>query len=338
MKTIRHTWLALALGLGLALPSCEKLVFQPVPGGPLQVFDHLWEDVGRRYAYFELKDIDWTAVRAQYRPMVQEGMSDQALFDVLAELLFELRDGHVNLTSAFDRSRNWEWFQDFPENYDQALVERSYLGRDYQITGPLLNQIIDSVLYVNYRTFTATISAAQLDHLMERARGAKGVIIDVRNNGGGSSLNAYNLAACFAAEPVVFAYERIKAGPGPAGFSPWKGLTVSPRSGPRYDGRVVVLVNRRTYSAATYFAQMMKTLPQAVLLGDQTGGGGGTPVFGELPNGWTYRFSATQTISPLGEQLEPGVLPDLSASLDAAQAQQGVDSMIEAALEWIKRE
>ncbi len=322
--------------LAFSLSSCEQVVLGPAKGAPPEVFDYLWEDIHQRYAYFELKGIDWQAARTQYRPRAQAGMSEQDLFDLLAELLFELRDGHVNLTSSFDRSRNWEWFQDFPENYHHTLVERNYLGKDYQITGPLLNQIIDSVLYVNYRSFGAPISAAHLDHLMERAQGLKGVLIDVRNNGGGSLSNAYMLAACFATEPRIFAQERIKTGPSPEDFSDWRPLSVTPRSGPRFTGKVVVLTNRRSYSATTFFAQMMKSLPQAVLMGDQTGGGGGIPVFGELPNGWIYRFSATQSISPDGQQLELGVPVDIPVSLDEEDAQKGVDSMIEAGLEKLK--
>jgi len=36
---------------------------------------------------------------------------------------------------------------------------------------------------------------------------------------------------------------------------------------------------------------MMRVNPNITLIGDRTGGGGGTPAFLELPTGWMYRFS-----------------------------------------------
>jgi C-terminal processing protease CtpA/Prc len=77
---------------------------------------------------------------------------------------------------------------------------------------------------------------------------------------------------------------------------------------------------------------MMRTIPHATLIGDDTGGGGGIPVYGELPNGWTYRFSATQTITPGGEHIEITVPVDIRVDLDSADEANGVDTIIEAAL------
>jgi C-terminal processing protease CtpA/Prc len=54
-----------------------------------------------------------------------------------------------------------------------------------------------------------------------------------------------------------------------------------------------------------------------VLLGDTTGGGLGMPNGGQLPNGWTYRFSVTQSLT-LGKSpaYENGVPPDIHVSFD----------------------
>lgn len=325
------------LTLGAALPfhSCEKHLLAPDPSAdPETVFDYLWEDVHNRYALFEVKDIDWVAVGDTFRARVRPEMNDQALFNVLSDMLYELRDGHVNLTSSFDRSRNWEWFQGHLPNYNQNIIDNRYLGTDFRITGPLLNQVIDSVLYVNYRSFSDDITQAHLDQLMMRAEGLKGVIIDIRHNGGGSLQNANRLAACFADKAYTYAHDRIKTGPGPTDFSHWRPLTVVPRQGSRFAGPVVVLVNRRSYSASSFFAQMMRVMPHAVLIGDQTGGGGGIPVFGELPNGWKYRFSATQTLTPEGDHIETGIPVDIRRNMQSIPEMHGIDTILEAALEW----
>lgn len=319
--------------------SCEQWVMPKDPGtDPVEVFDQLWEDVYERYSFFDHKNLDWEQVRAQYRPEVEDEMGQLELYELLADMLFELRDGHVNLSTGFNRSRNWEWYQEFPVNYDENLIEEVYLGRDYWISGPLSHQMIGDILYVNYRSFAQTISTANLQVVLERARRSRGLIIDVRNNGGGNLSNASLLASAFASEETVYARQRIKSGPGTNDFGPWRDMKISPWEEGTFSGPVVVLTNRRSYSATTFFAQMMKVLPNAITLGDQTGGGGGTPVFGELTNGWTYRFSATQTVDLEERQLEDGVLTDLRVDLSELAVRRGEDNMISAAIAVIRQQ
>jgi hypothetical protein len=323
-------WIAIVL---LTTSSCEKALLDSKPAdAPDKLFEFLWNDIHNRYSYFELKNIDWQAVKEQYKPMIYDGMSDKDLFDVLADMLFELEDGHVNLTSTFNRSRNWDWFQDHPINYNQGIIDRQYLGRDFWITGPLRNQIIDSILYVNYRTFSETLTGQNMEELIKRARNTKGVIIDVRSNGGGNLGNALTLAAAFTNETYTYGAVRIKTGPCADCFSSWTDLQVKAGSGLRYDGPVVVLTNHGSYSTTTYFAQMMRQNPNVTLMGHSTGGGGGSPAFGELPNGWTYRFSSTQAVNTDGEHLEPGIPVDITVDLKKSDEDNGIDSIIEAAL------
>lgn len=317
--------------------SCEKDLLAPDPSAaPEAVFRHLWQDVHDRYSYFTEKDISWDSLGEVYGARIHAGMTNVELFDVLADLLFHLRDGHVNLRADFDRSRNWDWFLDFPPDYDPHLVESHYLGRDYRIVGPMRTQLLDSVLYLDYRSFAQTVTDGHIRAMLEEARDARGVIVDIRHNGGGNLGNAQRLAAAFCDVPATYARERIKTGPGRDQFSAWYPLQVTPRGGERFTGKVAVLANRRTYSAANFFVQMARVLPNARLFGDMTGGGGGIPVFGELPNGWTYRFSASQAVDPDGRHLEFGVPVDVPVALDTALARDGVDSIIEAALAWIR--
>jgi C-terminal processing protease CtpA/Prc len=163
-----------------------------------------------------------------------------------------------------------------------------------------------------------------------------GIIIDVRHNGGGNLNNGNRLAACFVDSSTVYAYQRYKTGPGPDDFTSWGEMTISPREGERFGGPVVLLTNRRSYSASTFFAQMMRAIPRATVMGDHTGGGGGIPLFGELPNGWRYRFSATQTITPEGEHIEHEVPVDIRAEIEPGDEARGVDSIIEKALFYIR--
>jgi hypothetical protein len=332
-----HITVWMSCWLLIFLFSCEDPMIRPDPvSNNLSNFDFLWEDVKNRYSFFELKEIDWEDIREKYRPQVTDEMTQQELFDLMAEMLYELKDGHVNLTSAFDRSRNWDWYLGHPPNFNYDIVNRNYLGRNYRITGPLRNQVIDSVLYIYYSSFANTIADGHLEILMRRAAPLKGVIIDVRNNGGGNLSNARQLASCFTEGEVPYARERRKSGPAPDDFSAWQTLTVPVKQGLRFGGKVVVLSNRACYSATTFFAQMMKSLPNVQILGDQTGGGGGAPSSGELPNGWQYRLSVTQTVNLGGEPMEPGVPVVIEVNMLHSDAKRGKDSLIEAALNLLK--
>lgn len=337
MKKLKHFfYVILIVAQTVLVTSCEKLLLEKdQEATPTTVFKYLWEDIYRRYSFFEEKNVDWYAVHEKYSSIINDSTIDKDLFNILSEMLFELKDGHVNLTSSFDRSRNWDWFMNYPPNYNQNIIERHYLGKKYRITGPLNNTYLDSFLYVNYRSFSEKISNNNLKELMDYAEGMKGVIIDVRSNGGGSLSNAYRLASCFTDSTLVFAKSRMKIGPGNTDFSEWDELKLEPFSGKKFKGKVVVLINRKSYSATTFFSQMMKTLPNSVLIGDMTGGGGGIPAFGELPNGWHYRFSATQTITLQGEQIEQGVKEDIYEIMNFEDENIGIDTVIERAKTYL---
>jgi len=321
----------------IVISGCAKQFLADDPDSdPISNFEHLWHELNNKYSYFEYKSIDWDDVYSTYRPMVYDGMSETELFDVLASMLYELNDGHVNITSPFDRSRNWNWFLDYPANFNENIIYRNYLGSGYRITGPLHNKIIDGVLYVYYSSFGNTISEANIDELITRTQEVEGIIIDIRSNGGGSSGNAVALASALTDKDFDYGYSRVKNGPAEDDFSPWRKLSISPRSGKRYTGQVVLLCNRNSYSSSNLFAQMMKSLPNAMLVGDNTGGGGGIPAYGELPNGWIFRFSATQTINPQGELIENGVPVDISVELSPVDEANGFDTILEAALSILK--
>jgi len=64
-------------------------------------FDALWTALDQHYCFFEQKGIDWDEVYSRYRPQVTDGMSSRELFDVCAEMLDELQDGHVNSDFVF---------------------------------------------------------------------------------------------------------------------------------------------------------------------------------------------------------------------------------------------
>jgi hypothetical protein len=317
--------------------SCEKrLLKDNYTSSPTVVFEHLWEDLNKRYTYFEEKGINRDSLYQFYKERVNDGLNQFELFDTLTALLFALEDGHVNLTSSFDRSRNWEWFQDYPLNFNENILRTNYLKKDFRITGPFTNKVIDSVLYVRYSSFMSEFSTAQLNQIITWAKETKGIVLDIRHNGGGQLQRAERLAGAFTSTNLIYGKSRYKSGAGVDEFTPWNSLEIPAKDGEVYTGSVVVLTNRSSYSSSSFFALMAKALPNVTLMGDQTGGGGGVPVYGELPNGWRYRFSGSQTLDLEGNHIEFGVPVDISVTMTPEDEAAGVDALLEAAIGYIK--
>jgi hypothetical protein len=336
--------------LVILLSACERAFIKenPEPNNA-EVFDHLWETVDQKYSFFDDKDIDWDRAKSLYRGDAVRARNSIELFNALADLLFVLEDGHVNLSAGIDLSRNWEWYLDYPPNFNWDIIERNYLlpSEDYQISGPLYNTIIDSVGYIYYESFGNSVSTSLLDYIILKFEEEQinslegpvaGLIIDIRNNGGGSISNAFTIANRFAGDKTKVADWFYKNGPAHDDFTKAeeKFIEFDGDEEYKFNKPIVVLTNRSSYSSANFFASMMSFIPNVTLMGDQTGGGGGLPINNELPNGWRVRFSSTRTIDARGNNIEFGVAPDVKLDLDSADLQNGRDTMIEAAIDLIK--
>jgi len=333
MKTLRALLAALLLTPLLAACITEEFPADTRQGN----FEALWTLLDERYCFFSYKraeyGLDWNEVRARYAPMVSEEMTDRQLFDVLARLTYELRDGHVNLYAAHDAARYGRWFDDYPANFSDSL-ERVYLGRtqDYKQTGTLRYRILDDHIgYVRCATFESDFGEGNLHELMRELALCEGLIIDVRSNGGGLLTAAQRLAGLFVNAETLAGYMCHKAGPGHDDFSRPQALYLTPATGLRWQKRAVILTNRRTYSAANSFVSYVKGLPGITVLGDRTGGGSGMPFSSELPNGWTVRFSACPMFDRHMEQTEMGIDPDVRTDQTDDDFRRGRDTLIEAA-------
>jgi len=335
---MKKTWVFF-IALSLLTLSCEKALFEEQPAdNPAQNFKELWTTVDKKYSFFAYKNIDWDSIRQVYRPQVKPGMSRVQLFDVFSQMLGELRDGHVNLSSTFDVSRYWGYYLEHPANFDYEVIERNYLGEEHEITGPFKNTWLNSAGYIYYGSFGSSFSESQVNYLLTKYRNADALIIDVRNNGGGYTRLIQELAGHFTSEKYLYAKEYYQNGPGHEDFAPPKKKHIEPSGGVTWSKPVILITNRQCYSATNTFALAMKQLDHVTIVGDRTGGGGGIPISAELPNGWTYRFSASKTLGPDGFNIEHGIPPDYKINLDENEALEGKDTMIEFALDLISEE
>ena len=165
------------------------------------------------------------------------------------------------------------------------------------------------------------------------------MIIDMRQNGGGSINNVANLLSIFDNHKQLLYKTQVKKGPGHDEFTDDLEVYAADSSilgkDNAYTKPVAVLIDRGSYSATSFFSVCTQSYDNIQLFGDYTGGGLGLPNGGILPNGWTYRFSTSRTIAPDGQNYENGVPPDVRVILDPACTAQGIDNVIETAADWI---
>ncbi len=294
-------------------------------------FELLWKIMDEKYCFFDYKNIDWNEVYDRYSDRIQENMSDEALFDVLGEMLAELKDGHVNLYATHNVARYWKWFEDYPENFDEK-IQKNYIGTDYLIAGGTKYKILeDNIGYIYYGSFSNGIGESNLDQIINKMSICKGIIIDIRNNGGGTLTNVDKIASRFFNEKTLVGYIMYKSGKGHNDFSKPYARYIEPSDRLRYQKNVVVLTNRKCYSAANDFVNAMSYAPNVTIIGDQTGGGSGLPMSSEIPNGWSVRFSSSPIMNAAKEHTEFGIDPDIRVNMKHEDMLRGIDTIIEAA-------
>ena len=311
-----------------------NMVFDNNPRGN---FEALWSIIDENYCFFEYKDIDWNSVYTAYSARVTSEMSNESLFKLMGEMLAELKDGHVNLTASHDITRYWEWQENYPPNFD-IDVQKFYLKNDYSITSGLRYKILeDNIGYIYYGSFSNDVSESGLDQILSRMAICNGIIIDVRNNGGGSLSNVEKIASRFFNERTLVGYIHHKKGPNHNDFSELYPKYTESSNRLRYQKPVVVLTNRGCYSATNEFVSIMKHAKNSTIIGDKTGGGSGLPFSSELPNGWSIRFSASPMFNSQKEHIEFGVEPDVFVNMEEDDLGKKKDSIIEKARELLNK-
>lgn len=304
-------------------------------------FQALWSIINDHYCFFDYKaktiGLDWNQVYKKYHDRLSPNMNTYQLFEVLGEMLSELQDGHVNLFATHDVARNWSWHEDYPANFNDS-VHQLYLGTDYRIASSLRYKILDdNIGYIYCGSFSSALGDGNISQAMLYLAECKGLIVDVRQNGGGDLTNADKLASHFTNKKLLVGYMSHKTGPGHQDFSDLQEIWLTPSDGVRWQKKTVVLTNRSCYSATNDFVKSMMQCPNVTIIGDQTGGGSGMPFSSELPNGWSIRFSACPIYDVNKNHTEFGIQPDIKVDMKTEDLLKNQDTLIEYARDFLKK-
>jgi carboxyl-terminal processing protease len=156
-----------------------------------------------------------------------------------------------------------------------------------------------------------------------------GLIVDLRGNPGGIGAMAMSIAGFLIDKPDEILGTMI------ARDAPLK-FVVNPRLD-QFEGPVAVLVDGLSASTAEIFAEGLKDLGRARVIGSHTAAAALPSVMSRLPNGDGFQYAIANYISKGGKPLEGlGVKLDQEVELTRVSLLEGRDLVLEAALTWIK--
>jgi len=160
------------------------------------------------------------------------------------------------------------------------------------------------------------------------ARGAKGIVLDLRDNPGGILDSAVTVASQFLKQGIVL-YALDSSGE----KQTWD---VKP-GGLATDLPLAVLVNGNSASASEVVAGALQDYGRAPLIGNQTFGKGSINHFRQLSDGSAIYISIEHWYTPNGRQIEGnGLTPDIVVNTTEQDIQQGKDPQLDRAIEYIK--
>ena len=328
----------------LMFTSCEREVVREFDFDADVNLCSLWSILDERYCYFYAKGIDWNGVYYIYQQRLynKRQWTVYEYFDLLAQMLDTLQDGHVNLYSPFDVSSCAGWYDDYPTDfYQEMLTAERYLGNNIRRAGGFQYGYLagTKVGYIRYASFSNGFSGQNLAYIDNYFSDADGIVLDVRTNGGGQLDYSERLAACFFKQRTVTGYIQHKTGKGHNDFSEPQPLYTDPATAPLdlSDRKVVLLTNRRCYSATNDFVVRMLQAPNVTVMGGITGGGGGMPLSQELPNGWMVRFSAVPMYDAKMNHTEFGVEPEVEVHISMDDLAAGHDNILDKAIEYLTK-
>jgi C-terminal processing protease CtpA/Prc len=337
---------------------------------PVLNFEAMWKMFDDNYGCFEQKRIDWNLLHRTYRPMIREDMTDDELFSVLTGLLEHLNDNHVKLKTTdpprFYRSgvlgniNRDEDGHHIPIGYNIPdfsldLVKRKYLKGTFNewLPGTELAAyfggrfglytsawIEPDIAYLHIRNFDEEERTAEaMDEIMAGFTDARGLVLDVRGNGGGWDPVAKAIADRFADSKRLFMTIQVRSGPGHRDFDDPELWYVEPKGPLQFTRPVVMLTHRWTISAGDCFVLAMRVMPHVINLGEFTSGAYSDEYWDVLPNGWDVCVCNKLYLDPDGMCWEGiGTPPDIRMLNCREDIKRGHDRVLERAVAILKAE
>ncbi|MCX6557721.1 MAG: S41 family peptidase, partial [Candidatus Aminicenantes bacterium] len=312
------------------------------PKDPVLNFEFVWKTLDRNYGQFLIKHVDWDAMYRVYRPQVTPKTTDAELWDILLAMMGHLNDSHLALADGTRRiggGRNNGLFTD--DGFSLDLVKSKYLQGKFTealggsfISGWLAEGV--GYLYIGDLKDGLDQISKTIDVMMAEFAKARVMVVDVRNNPGGTGRAVKIVAGRFADRLRHYGTERTRYGLKHDDFWPEEFCNIEPAGPLQFTGPTVLLTDRISASAAEGFTMAMRVLPHVTVVGDTTEGALSSQFPDRMPNGWNLWVAFKEVRDHEGVCWDGvGIPPDLRILNSAANIAAGRDQVLEFAMKYL---
>ena len=314
---------------------------------PQYNFDVFWKLFNQHYAHFETRQVDWQKQYDIFRPKVNSGTTPDQLLTIFNEMVSPLKDGHVAISPTGDLPASAKYapfFTEFPTKELQAKFHQvtldllyskgfgkmtKFKSEPYDIGGYCRSKDYGYLQVNGFGGMPLDLFNKQLDEMVGEFADVKGLIIDIRINGGGSPAYLNALAGRLTQVKRLVGFGRTRMNKHRYEYSPWKAYHIAPQGEKQLIKPVLLLTSGSTISAGDHCAMYLSELPYVKLMGENTNGIF-SPMLGKsLPNGWEISLSNGQTVSSKRVSYEgKGVPVDIEVVHQRTDMVQGIDQGI----------
>ena len=301
-----------------------------------EIFDRVWTTFDRVYAMFAIKpDIDWDQLKEDYRPKAIQTKDNQQLAGVINEMLIELNDLHVHVQC--DGTTLAGFHRDRPLNASVQAIE--HLVGKTSTEGSGLNWAVtdDNVGYIRVNALSDVATITSFADVLYEMDNTRGLVIDLRFNGGGDEKMAQQMAGHFLDKERTYAMSQYRTGPRRNEISEPRPRRFQPSRDFSYTRPVVVLQGQKTMSSAEAFVLMLKQCPNVTTMGDRTAGSSGNPMRLPCGSGIVVNIPRWNPLDADGKTFDTiGVSPDKPIKAKPREFTATEDPVISAALKHLR--
>ena len=248
-----------------------------------------------------------------------------------------MKDGHANL---FDKNSNPLSFYRPIRSLKDAnsfsiQVIEQYFASKLKVTAEIFNYEIlpGNIGYIYISSFPQNESDyKEFDAVLAFLKETDGLIIDIRQNGGGSTNASDYFISRLISKELNGTLWTNRGG----GYRQLKVYT--PAGDFQYTKSTVLLINGKSFSTSEAMANLCKKIKHISLIGDTTAGGGGVPdeMF-RLPSGLKFRVPTRCAMRYDGKHVEwNGIPPDIVVPQTETDIINKKDKQLEFAINFLK--
>ena len=322
---------------------------------PEKYFEKFWITFKDNYAFFQLKEVDWDKTYIKYKAQINSKTKEKELVKIFGEMVEPLKDGHITILKGEDflyKYKKPSLFKQEFKGIEKELWKTSFETlqkngfSEIKGIGPIvkdenlyyasqnseigfirisrcfgsLESIFDDKIEIEDTKLMLTL----FDSILNSFSKTKGIIIDIRSNGGGHG--GEELASRFALEKIITHYKATRIKGGYENFTELEPIYITPNVGVKYSKPIVILTNDKTASSAEDFTISLYKQKNVTTIGTNTSGMLSDMFVTNLSNKISFTLSNQRYYSTEHKLLEEVGLP---VKIEIKNTKKDIENMVD---------